>query len=58
MHHQIIRQWMRRALVDAYELEMTEKVEMSVWAVVVSLFIGGAIVGASLGGRLTDAVGR
>ncbi|XP_063869011.1 solute carrier family 2, facilitated glucose transporter member 3-like isoform X1 [Scylla paramamosain] len=55
---EIIRQWVRRALMDTYELELTEKVEVSVWAVVVSLFIGGAITGASLGGRLTDAMGR
>ncbi|MPC09483.1 Solute carrier family 2, facilitated glucose transporter member 3 [Portunus trituberculatus] len=44
--------------MNVYELEMTEKVEVSVWAVVVSLFIGGAIAGTLLGGRLADTMGR
>ncbi|XP_045123524.1 solute carrier family 2, facilitated glucose transporter member 5-like isoform X2 [Portunus trituberculatus] len=55
---EIIRQWVRQVVMNVYELEMTEKVEVSVWAVVVSLFIGGAIAGTLLGGRLADTMGR
>ncbi|KAG0715900.1 Solute carrier family 2, facilitated glucose transporter member 3 [Chionoecetes opilio] len=56
--HDIIRQWVRRTLMTSYGLELTDKGEVSVWAVVVSLFIGGAIIGASVGGRLSDTLGR
>lgn len=55
---EIIRQWVRQAVMDAYEVELSEKVEVTVWALVVSLFVVGAIAGSSVGGRLTDAVGR
>lgn len=44
--------------MDAYKVELSEKVEVTVWALVVSLFVVGAITGSSFGGRLTDAVGR
>ncbi|XP_050736522.1 solute carrier family 2, facilitated glucose transporter member 1-like [Eriocheir sinensis] len=53
-----IRRWLRGVVLNSYGLELTEKGEVSLWAVVVSIFVGGAIVGASVGGRVTDAVGR
>ncbi|XP_071547980.1 solute carrier family 2, facilitated glucose transporter member 3-like isoform X3 [Panulirus ornatus] len=55
---EIIREWMRTAVLERYDKELSAEEEISLWAVVVSIFVGGAIIGASFGARLADGVGR
>ncbi|KAK3871692.1 hypothetical protein Pcinc_023179 [Petrolisthes cinctipes] len=55
---EIIRSWVREALQLRYGLELSDGQEVSLWSVVVSLFVVGAIVGASLGPLMADRAGR
>lgn len=45
-------------MLEKFGVEMSSGEEVALWAFVVSLFVGGAIVGALFGGSVADKIGR
>lgn len=55
---EIIRAWLRTTVKAKSDYELSATEEMSVWAVIVSIYIVGAIIGAPSGPLLADKGGR
>lgn len=49
---------MRTAVLERYDKELSAEEEVTLWAVVVSIFVGGATIGALCGTKVADRVGR
>ncbi|XP_045585050.2 solute carrier family 2, facilitated glucose transporter member 1 [Procambarus clarkii] len=55
---EIIRAWVKVVILEKYGLELSATAEVSLWAIIVAIFVGGAAVGASCGAGLADRIGR
>ncbi|XP_042891108.1 solute carrier family 2, facilitated glucose transporter member 1-like [Penaeus japonicus] len=56
--HEIIRSWFRMTVYQQYGITLTASEEVSLWAVIVTLYVVGAIIGAPSGATVADRVGR
>ncbi|CAL4059871.1 unnamed protein product [Meganyctiphanes norvegica] len=54
----IIRKWIQETLIIKYDLHLTEHQEVSLWAIIVSIFLVGSMIGAVMGAPLVHRIGR
>ena len=52
----IIRKWIQKTLIIKHGLHLTEHQEVSLWAIIVSIFLVGSMIGAVLGAPLVHRI--
>lgn len=55
---EIIRSWLQVTVYQRYGITLTASEEVSLWAVIVTLYVVGAIIGAPIGATVADKIGR
>ncbi|XP_047491767.1 solute carrier family 2, facilitated glucose transporter member 3-like [Penaeus chinensis] len=55
---EIIRSWLRVTVLQRYGVTLSASEEVSLWAVIVTLYVVGAIIGAPAGATVADRIGR
>ncbi|KAL7634248.1 UNVERIFIED_CONTAM: hypothetical protein RMT77_015578 [Armadillidium vulgare] len=53
-----IRAWISYSLFEEYNVILNSSQEYIIWGLVVSIFVGGALVGSSSGAHLANSLGR
>ncbi|KAB7497953.1 Solute carrier family 2, facilitated glucose transporter member 1 [Armadillidium nasatum] len=53
-----IRAWISYSLFEQYNVILNSSQEYIIWGLVVSIFVGGALVGSSSGAHLANSLGR
>ncbi|XP_076064255.1 solute carrier family 2, facilitated glucose transporter member 1-like [Oratosquilla oratoria] len=56
--HQVLYNWVESTVQSEYGHSLTHYQSMALWSVIISVFVAGAIVGASVGAWLADRLGR
>lgn len=56
--NQVLKQWCNETIVHRYGVQFTAAQLDGLWAVLVSVFLIGGILGGIAGGRLADVLGR
>jgi len=54
----VIRAWMNETVSSQYNIQMTDNQEVTLWAVTVSIFQVGSMIGAFKGAAIVDWIGR
>ncbi|XP_069953806.1 solute carrier family 2, facilitated glucose transporter member 7 isoform X4 [Cherax quadricarinatus] len=55
---EIIRSWVKSVILEKYNSELSLTQEVSLWSVIVAIFVAGATIGSSFGAGLADRIGR
>ncbi|KAK8731828.1 hypothetical protein OTU49_007287 [Cherax quadricarinatus] len=54
---EIIRSWVKSVILEKYNSELSLTQEVSLWSVIVAIFVAGATIGSSFGAGLADRIG-